>query len=103
MCGFSWQLQLRPLQTPSAHMVRFQQGALTQPALGLAGAAVRGMLDSSVVLWQELSVGSSELVLSKAGLTCLLPLGLGVPHEVWKGIGDKTGARCYFSCPWQWC
>lgn len=48
-------------------------------------------------------MGSMELVLSKAGLTCLLPLGLGVPHEVCKGIGDKRGARCYFSCPWQWC
>lgn len=42
MCGFSWQLQLHPLQPPSAHMVRFEQGALTQPALGLAGAAMRG-------------------------------------------------------------
>lgn len=34
MCGFSWQLQLHPLQTPSVHMVRFEQGeqgALTQP------------------------------------------------------------------------
>lgn len=52
MCGFSWQLQLHPLQTPSAHMARFEQGALTQPAPGLAGAAIRGMLDFSAVLWQ---------------------------------------------------
>lgn len=52
MCGFSWQLQLHPLQPPSAHMVRSEQGALTQPARGLAGAAMRAVLDPSAALWQ---------------------------------------------------
>lgn len=91
MCGFSWQLQLHPLQPPSAHMVRSEQGALTQPARGLTGAAMRAVLDPSAALWQPmqgtrtwagtqelsqhqvgLSVASNELVLSKVGLTRLL-------------------------------
>lgn len=61
MCGFSWQPQLHPLQPPSAHMVRFEQGALTQPALGLTGAAMGGMLDPSAALWQPKQGARSRL------------------------------------------